>query len=142
MLYNLSMNIFLISSKHFYHKIHDIATRLKADGHILTMPNCYDDPTTEERMKSEGEQDHAKWKASMIRHSEDTIREQDAVLVLNFNKGEQQNYIGGATFLEMYDAFRLGKKIFLYNEIPDGMLRDEIAGFQPIVIYGDLSRIG
>ena len=41
----------------------------------------------------------------------------------------------------MYDAFRLGKKIFLYNDIPDGMLYDEIEGFNPIIIKGDLDSI-
>jgi hypothetical protein len=34
--------------------------------------------------------------------------------------------LGGATFLEMYDAFRLNKQIFLYNDIPEGMLYDEL----------------
>ena len=52
-----------------------------------------------------------------------------------------KNYIGGATFLEMYDAFRLGKKIYLYNDIPNGMLFDEIEGFGPIIIKGDLNLI-
>ena len=41
----------------------------------------------------------------------------------------------------MYDAFRLGKKIFLFNDIPKGMLYDEIEGFAPIIIHGNLSLI-
>ena len=53
----------------------------------------------------------------------------------------EKNYIGGATFLEIYDAFRLNKKIYLYNDIPEGMLYDEIQGFAPIIINGDLSKI-
>jgi hypothetical protein len=52
-----------------------------------------------------------------------------------------KNYIGGATFLEMYDAFRLGKKIYLYNDVPEGILKDEIVGFDPIVIDGDLEKV-
>jgi len=85
--------------------------------------------------------EHSKWKAEMIRHSANVIGETDAVLVLNFEKDGVENYIGGGTFLEMYDAFRLGKKIFLFNAIPDGTLRDEILGFSPTAINGDLSRI-
>lgn len=65
----------------------------------------------------------------------------DSVLVLNFDKNGKKNYIGGATFLEMYDAFRLGKKIYMWNDIPHGILRDEIIGFNPIVINGDLEKI-
>lgn len=77
----------------------------------------------------------------MIKHSEEVIKEMDAVLVLNYTKNGIQNYIGGATFLEMYDAFRLDKKIFMMNDIPDLLLKDEIIGFNPVVINGDLSKI-
>ena len=33
------------------------------------------------------------------------------------------------------------KKIYLYNDIPLGMLFDEMEGFGPIIINGDLSLI-
>lgn len=69
----------------------------------------------------------------------------DAVLVLNFDKEKDgeiyKNYIGGATCLEMYDAFRLNKHIYLYNDIPEGILFDEIEGFTPIVLNRDLNLI-
>jgi hypothetical protein len=61
--------------------------------------------------------------------------------VLNFEKNGQPNYIGGATFLEMYKAFELGKKLFLYNNVPTGILRDEILAFNPILISQDLSLV-
>lgn len=68
-----------------------------------------------------------------------------AVLVLNYDKNKDgkiyKNYIGGATFLEMYDAFRLGKKIFLMNDVPDGMLFDEIEGFNPIILKGNIDLV-
>ena len=77
--------------------------------------------------------------------SEEVIKNVDAVLVLNFNKEKNgiiyNNYIGGATFLEMYDAFRYNKKIFLYNDIPQGILHDEIVGFSPTIINGNLKNI-
>ena len=92
-----------------------------------------------------GKEEHQKFKAKMYKQSEDTISNMDAVLVLNLDKEKDgeiiNNYIGGATFLEMYDAFRLGKKIYLYNDIPKGMLFDEIEGFGPIIINGDLNLI-
>lgn len=135
------MKIFIICSKHFYGAIPDIQKQLEAAGHTITLPNCYDAPETEDLYRNLGAQEHADWKAEKLRHSTDVIAENDAVLVLNFEKNGLRNYIGGATFLEMYDAFRLGKKIFLYNDIPEGMLRDEIIGFNPILIHGDLSEI-
>lgn len=135
------MKIFLICSKSFYDRIPEIENELKQAGHVLTMPNCYGDPTTEERYKKLGPEEHTKWKGQMIEHSLNLIKDNDAVLVLNFEKNGTKNYIGGATFLEMYDAFRLGKKVFLYNDVPKGILHDEIMGFDPTVLNGDLSHI-
>lgn len=135
------MMIFIICSKRFYDRIPAIASELESYGHVLTMPNCYEDPSTEARYHALGAEEHSKWKASMIKHSLEVIGANDAVLVLNFDKDGIKNYIGGATFLEMYDAFRLGKKIFLYNDIPEGMLYDEILGFGPIVVHGDVRSL-
>ncbi len=133
------MKIFLICSKAFYNKIPNIKSELENNGHTITLPNCYDAPETESLYR--GTKEHAEWKASMIRHSEDVIKEMDAVLVLNYDKNGQKNYIGGATFLEIYDAFRLNKKIFFMNDIPEGILKDELIGFNPTVINGNLKLV-
>lgn len=135
------MNIFIICSKQFYDKIPLIQKELERAGHTITFPNCFDDPGEESRNREQGVIVHGAWKAEKIRESEEKILKQDAVLVLNFEKNGIENYIGGATFLEMYDAFRLGKKIYLINPIPEGILKDEIIGFQPIILEGDLKNI-
>ena len=135
------MKILIICSKRFYDRILDIKKELEYLGNEIYLPNCYDDPTTEERMWKKGNKEHQEFKAKMYKQSEEVIKNMDAVLVLNFDKGLQKNYIGGATFLEIYDAFRLNKKIYLYNDIPEGILYDEIQGFDPIIISGDLSKI-
>ena len=135
------MRIFIISSKVFYDRIPEIKKKLEETGHIITLPNCFDDPGTEARMRGLGRSEHANFKSEMIKKSEKEIEDQDAVLVLNFEKNGIQNYIGGATFLEMYDAFRLNKKIFLWNEIPEGILKDEIIGFKPVIINSDITKI-
>ena len=139
------MKILIICSKKFYSKIEEVKKILEEKNIEVFLPNCYDDPTTEQRMWDLGKEEHQKFKAKMYKQSEDTISDMDAVLVLNLDKAKDgevfKNYIGGATFLEMYDAFRLGKKIYLYNDIPNGMLFDEIEGFGPTIINGDLSLI-
>lgn len=135
------MKILVICSKKFYDKIPSIAEELEKKGHILSMPNCFDDPATEDRYRALGPEEHSKWKSGMIKHSAQVIQDNDAVLVLNFDKDCIKNYIGGATFLEMYDAFRCGKKIFMYNDIPEGILHDEIRGFGPIILSGKLDKI-
>jgi len=133
------MKILIICSKAFYDKIPSIKEKLERAGHVVELPNCYDDPGVEARCR--GTEEHSKFKAEMFKKSENTISKMDAVLVLNFDKNGQKNYIGGATFLEMYDAFRMNKRIYLFNDIPEGMLKDEIIGFAPLVINGDMDKV-
>ena len=139
------MKILIICSKRFYGNIPNIKNNLEQKDIQVFLPNCYDDPKTEERMWNLGREKHQEFKAKMYKQSEETIKNMDAVLVLNFDKITdekiEKNYIGGATFLEIYDAFRLNKKIYLYNDIPKGMLYDEIQGFAPIIINGNLSKL-
>ena len=133
------MKILLICSKAFYDKLSCLKNELEKLNHIVFMPNCYDAPQTESKYR--GTNEHSEWKAKMIKHSEEVIKNMDAVLVLNYDKNNQKNYIGGATFLEMYDAFRLGKQIYMLHDIPSGMLKDEIIGFNPTIIHEDLNLI-
>ena len=139
------MKILVICSKKFYSKIEEVRKKLEKNNIEVFMPNCYDDPTAEQKAWDLGVEEHQKFKAKMYKQSENTIKKMDAVLVLNLDKEKNgkllRNYIGGATFLEMYDAFRLGKKIYLYNDILDGILYDEIEGFGPIIINGDLDQV-
>ena len=139
------MKILIICSKRFYSNIPEIKKELEKSNIQIFLPNCYDNPSMEEEMWNLGSKEHQKFKAKMYKKSEETIEKMDAVLVLNFDKKFddkiEKNYIGGATFLEIYAAFRLGKKIYLYNDIPEGILYDEIQGFDPFIINGDLSKI-
>ena len=135
------MKILIICSKQFYSKIPSIKEQLEKKGHTISLPNSYDNPNAENEYKLKGEKDHIEFKQKMFKLSRDVIITQDAVLVLNFEKNGVKNYLGGATFLEMYEAFMNNKKIFLYNDIPEGILKDEICGFAPIVIHGDLSLV-
>lgn len=133
------MKILLICSKAFYDKLAFYKEELEKKGHEIYMPNCHDAPETEAKYR--GTELHKVFKAKMFRQSEETIKNMDAVLVLNFNKNGQENYIGGATFLEIYDAFRMNKKIYFINDIPNNMLKDELIGFDPLIINNDLSKI-
>ena len=139
------MKVLIICSKQFYSKIEEIKDILEKRKIDVFLPNCYDDPSTEEKMWKLGKKEHQEFKAKMYKQSEETIKNMDAVLVLNYDKNKDgeiyKNYIGGATFLEMYDAFRLDKKIFLMNDIPEGMLFDEIEGFNPIVLNGNINLV-
>lgn len=92
-----------------------------------------------ERMGKE----HAKVKIEndYIKYHYNEIVNSDAVLVLNFDKNEIKNYIGGNTLIEMGNAYVLDKKIFLLNPIPEINYKDEIVAMQPIILNGDLEKI-
>lgn len=135
------MKLFLICSKHFYYRVPEIKEELERAGHIITLPNSYDDPFKEERIKQKDPEEHIRWKGEMMREQQEKVRRNDAGFVLNFDKNGQKNYIGGCTFLEIYEFWKVGKKIFIYNPIPQGMLEDELIGFNPTIINGDLSRV-
>ena len=109
------MRIFIISSASFYEKIEPIKLELENMGHTIFLPNTYDNPNLEKETWKKGFKAHAELEKELFKKSEDTIKNVDAVLCVNYEKHGIENYIGGATFLEMYDAFRLGKKIYLYN---------------------------
>ena len=135
------MKIFICCSKHFYSQIAQVKETLEKLGHVITLPNSYEQPFREEEMKKIGVKEHQEWKSSQFKEQTEKVKKNDTILVLNFEKNGQKNYIGGATFLEIFKGFELGKKIFLYNPIPDNLLKDELLGINPVVINGDLSKI-
>ena len=135
------MKILIICSKAFYKNIEPIKEKLEQMNHIVELPNSYYEPDAEKKSWELGEKEHAKFKARMFKMSEERIATMDAVLTLNFDKNGKKNYIGGSTFIEIYEAFMKNKKIYLYHDIPQGMLYDEIAGFSPIVINENLDLV-
>lgn len=80
------MKLFIICSKHFYHKIPNIADTLETLGHELTMPNSYEEPFKEEDVRQLGPEEHSRWKMEMMKLHEPKVRANDAVLTLNFEK--------------------------------------------------------
>jgi len=84
----------------------------------------------------------AKRKYNYIKWYYDAIVNSDAILVLNFNKNGQENYIGGNALIEMGFAHVNDKKIFLMNPAPtDVSYADEINAMFDEVIDGDLKKI-
>ena len=139
------MKILLICSTTFYDKIPSIKEQLEEKGHTLVMPNCYDEPVTNEDNKKMSNDEYIAFFKRMYYESRDNISKVDAVLVINYDKTKDnilyKNYIGASTFLEMYEAFMQNKKIFMLNGYPNNMLYDEIKGFNPVILNGDLDLI-
>lgn len=83
------------------------------------------------------------------KRNKDAIREfwnlmqgADAVLVANYDKNGEKNYIGGNTFLEIGFAYVLNQKIFVLNQIPDiKYYKTEIVAMKPTIVDGNLKLI-
>lgn len=135
------MKIFIICSKHMYHKVLPVKDALESQGHIITVPNSFDAPMKEEEMKLISKEEHIAWKSARLWEQVKKVKSNDAVLVLNYEKKDVPNYIGGATFLEIAHAFYNNKKIFLLNPIPKNIFTDELTAMNPTVLNGDLSKI-
>jgi hypothetical protein len=135
------MKIWIVCSKSFYDRIPPIRGELEAAGFEVILPNSYDNPSSEKAAWDAGAAEHVKFKWKMFELSEKIAKSADVMLVLNYEKHGVKNYIGGATFLEMYEAFRNRKPIFLMNDVPEGILYDEICGFAPVVLDGNLDKM-
>ena len=72
----------------------------------------------------------------------DAIFNSDAILVLNFDKRDIKNYVGGNTLMEIGFAHVNDKKIFLLNPIPEDVSYvDEIKAMVDNILEDDLNKI-
>jgi hypothetical protein len=140
--------ITICSSAAFYKQAVDIQDQLNKLGCDVIVP------ITATRMKESGDFDvsHYKtWfadaddyhkKAQLMRTHFADVEKADAILVLNYEKHEVKNYIGGNVLMEMSLAFWLNKPIFIINEIPEASaFEEEIRGMEPILLHGDASAL-
>lgn len=138
------MKVMIVCSTAFYYKVEEVKDKLESMGHTVCLPNCYgeEDNWNTDNMNDE---EMSKFFNDMFHQSRNKISELDAIVVLNYTKEKNgkklDNYIGASTFLEMYEAFMGNKKIFMMNGYPDNMLTDEIKGFAPVLINGDLNLV-
>jgi hypothetical protein len=135
------VKIFIVCSKSFYEKVSPIKDKLESQGYDIDLPLSFDNPKAELEVKQAGSIQHAAWKANKLREQIEKVKACDAVLVLNFEKNGVSNYIGGATFLEVFKAWELDKKIYFYNPLPEGILRDELIGMNPTILNGNVDLI-
>ncbi len=142
------MKIAICASLDFTHEIKDIADQLAKHDHVVTIPQTSEmilkNKVDLEKIKQEkdnGQISKRAIKQDSIRQNYKRIKESNAVLILNFDKKEIKNYIGGNTFLEIGFAHILNKNIFLLNPIPEMPYTDEIKAMQPIVIDNNLDKI-
>ncbi len=136
------MKIVICGSMAFSRKMVEIAEKLKQSGYEAILPRNTEN-YAKESLKDEinSESTENKIKYNLIREYYSEIKNSDAVLIVNEDKNNIPNYIGGNAFLEMGFAHALNKKIYLLNDIPEMVYTDEVKAMQPITLKGDLDKI-
>lgn len=138
------MKVFIACSTAFYDKIPNISEKLISKGYEIIYPNGYFEENTDDTSKM-NEEEYLDFFKRMYYESKESVSSCDKLLVLNYtklkNNVELKNYIGASVFLEMYEAFMQNKQIYILNDIPNNMLYDEIKGFNPIILNGDIDKI-
>ena len=139
----------------FMDKMKTVADELESLGYSVTCPEL-----TEEEKKSGANTfmhhidslggvekvlpDDPVWKikGDAIMEYKKEIDKSDAILVCNFDKGENKNRIGDNSFLEMGYAFFVHKPIFVLQGPPYGDDKiEEVLGMTPIFLNGEISSI-
>lgn len=136
------MKIVILGSMQFSQQMQDVGKRLATFGHtpiystyLATMLG----KTAEEQEELKIQQ---KTNDDAMRKDIANFVTADAVLVLNLEKHGVANYIGGNTFLEMGIAHYQGKKVILWNPIPNNPIYDsEIRAMKPLVLNGDINQL-
>ena len=140
--------ITICSSAAFYKQVIEVKKILERAGFKVTVPLT---AGKMERAKDFNVERVKTWyknpadykrKTFLTKHHFNKVVKGDAVLVLNYEKNGRPGYIGGAVLSEMGLALHYNKPIYVLNPPdPTSILIEEIFGFLPIFLEGDLSRI-
>ncbi|MEI8143254.1 MAG: hypothetical protein WCG48_01400 [Candidatus Berkelbacteria bacterium] len=145
------MKIVICGSINCSDKLIEAADELTKLGHEVELPFCTKqikngEITLEEFKRKKEQSGDAAFRAAatedLIKRYWRLIGESDGILVVNTEKNGVKNYIGGNSLLELGFAYVLDKPIYLLNDIPEIGYKDEILAMKPIVLNGDLGKIG
>lgn len=133
--------MYLAASSSFWDKLPEVKKKLEDLGHEVILPSAVEDPELEERTWKASDEAHVELIRELFEDSEERIGECDAFYLLNYDKHDISGYVGGAALIELYIAHRGHKKIFIENSVFPGPMYDEIMGFGPVFVHGDLKLL-
>lgn len=136
------MKVFVAASHSYWDRLEPIKKKLEELGHEVMLPSAVDDPDLEHRKWRESDEAHVQIVRELFEDSEERVGKWcDAFYLVNYDKNGISGYVGGAALIELYIAHRERKKIFIENDVYPGPMYDEIMGFGPTFIHGDLTKI-
>lgn len=136
------MRIGIVGSMQFTEKMLEVRDELIKLGHEAFVTDLHIALVGKTDKEKEKIKLHQKFNMDAIREFWKAMQGADAILVLNYDKSEIKNYIGGNTLMEIGFAHVLNQKIFLMNPIPEiSYYKTEIEAVKPVIIHGNLSLI-
>lgn len=123
------MKIVIVSSMQFYKKLLKIKKHLEKQKHKVIIPlpdNHYKNISDIKRIS--------------MNDFNKALKKSDAILVANFDKDSNKNYIGSNSLMEIGMAYILKKKIFILNEIPDNC-KIELKAIKATELKNNLEKI-
>jgi nucleoside 2-deoxyribosyltransferase len=140
--YNNLMKIVICGSMSASKQMIEMKKILEAKGCEVVLPKRADKYASGELpIEKNYESIKNKIEYDLIREYYSTIKNADAVIIANYNKGGIKDYVGGNSFLEAGFAHALNKELYFLNDIPDMIYSDELHALQPTILNGDLSLI-
>jgi len=123
------MKILIIGSMKFHKEYEDIKKQLEKNNHQVIIPLPDEFYNKEKNIKLKAMQDFNK-----------DLEKSDAILVANYEKHRQKNYIGFNSIMEIGMAFNRNKKIYILFDIPEHC-KDELVAIGCKVLNGDINKI-
>ena len=123
------MIISIIGSMKFHKEYENLKKQLEKNNHQVIIPLPSEFYNKEKNVKLKAMQDF-----------NNILAKSDAILVANYEKHGQKNYIGFNSIMEIGMAFNRNKKIFILFDIPDNC-KDELVAIGCSVLNGDINKI-
>ena len=113
----------------FHKEYENLKKQLEKNNHQVIIPLPSEFYNKEKNVKLKAMQDF-----------NNSLAKSDAILVANYEKHGQKNYIGFNSIMEIGMAFNRNKKIFILFDIPDNC-KDELVAIGCSVLNGDINKI-
>jgi hypothetical protein len=139
------MKIMICGSMRFAKKMVEAKKSLEKLGHSVYLPIDIKIHLSDSSFSDNLDADYKHCiENDTIKKCFDLIEQSDAILHLNLKKNGKESYIGTSGLMEIGLAHYLGKKIFLFNKLPnykDARWAHEVAIMRPVILDGNFDKI-
>ncbi|MBI2607962.1 MAG: hypothetical protein HYW51_04010 [Candidatus Doudnabacteria bacterium] len=136
------MKIAVGGSMQFAEQMVEVKRKLEQMGHQVFLSLNTEKLVGKTQKEKEQIKLKQKFSENAIESFWNSMKNSDALLILNYDKNGVKNYIGGNSFMDITLAYYLKQKIYLLNPIPDNPIyKTELQAIKPTILNADLNLI-